>query len=122
MFSRRREGTSLRPAVIGPQYDSGHGRASFVDAAAIIAAGALNVFLVNRAVDADAEVAVGLRGGAIEALDGGEILTGDPAAANSFEQPDAVAPCPFAEAAVSGGRADVKLPPLSVAALTFRLG
>ena len=56
----------------------------------------------------------------IAALDSAKLLTGPgPKAANSFEQPDLIKPQPFEDVRIAAGRAEVELPPLSVAAMTF---
>ncbi|MCX6027908.1 MAG: alpha-N-arabinofuranosidase [Chloroflexi bacterium] len=123
MFSRRRNGISLRPIVDGPTYEGKtQGRAAFVDASAILDAGRLHVFATNRSLDAAAPLCVTLADRTIAGLESAEILTGsDPKAANSFEQPDVIRSEPFAGVRVKDGAAELALPPLSVAALTFRL-
>ena len=130
MFSRRRHGVSLRPVVEGPTYEGKtNGTAPFINASAILAGeapggagGRLHVFLTNRSLDAWGQVRVRLLDHTIAALDNGEILTGaDPKAANSFERPAAVQPVPFDEAVITHGEATVNLPPLALAALTFRV-
>ena len=124
MFSRRREGTSLRPVVTGPAYEGRtNGRVNVVDASAILDADHLHVFATNRSLDEPASVQVELADRAVAALDSAELLTGPgPKAANSFEQPDVVRPQPFGDVRIAAGRAGMELPPLSVAAMTFRLG
>ncbi|HUT56674.1 MAG TPA: alpha-L-arabinofuranosidase C-terminal domain-containing protein [Phycisphaerae bacterium] len=125
MFSRRRAGVSLRPAVSGPTYEGKtHGRVNTIDASAILdaAGGRLHVFATNRDLAGPAEVKVQLADGQIAGVDSAEMLTGpDPKAINSFEKPDAVGAQPFDEIAVKGGAATMKLPPLSLAAITFKL-
>jgi alpha-N-arabinofuranosidase len=123
MFSQRRDGISLRPVVSGPTYDGKtNGRVPFIDASAILGDGRLHVFVTNRSLDETAGVQVVLSDGQIGALASAELLTGPgPKAANSFAQPDVVVSGPFAEARIAGGAATVELPPLSVAALTFRV-
>ncbi len=50
LFSQRREGVSLRPAVDGPAYDSpSYGRVNYIDTSAIRGDGALQVFLPTAA-------------------------------------------------------------------------
>ncbi len=124
MISRRREGVSLQPAVTGPAYEGAtNGRVSFIDASAILAGGELHVFAVNRSLDEPALVRVDLADRGIAALVSGELLTGPgPKAANSFEQPDLVKPRPVEDVRIAAGRAEIELPPLSLAAMTFRLG
>ena len=58
----------------------------------------------------------------IVALDSTELLTGsDPKAMNSFERPDLIRARPFQSVKITDGLAIVTLPPLSLAAMTFRL-
>jgi alpha-N-arabinofuranosidase len=124
MFSKRRNGVSLRLAVSGPTYEGKtNGRATFVDASAILAADRLQLFATNRSLDESAPLRISLADQALVALESAEILAGpDPKAANSFEQPEVVKAQPFAEARVKDGQAHLSLPPLSTTALTFRLG
>ena len=123
IFSRRREGVSLRPVVNGPVYEGKtNGTVHAVDVSAILATGKVHLFAVNRSLDEPAGVRVELADQSIVALESAELLTGPgPKAANSFEQPDLVKSRTFDEARVAAGRAEVELPPLSVAAMTFRL-
>jgi alpha-N-arabinofuranosidase len=129
MFSRRREGISLWPAVDGPAYEGRtNGRVHVFDNSAILdrRAGRLHVFVTNRSVTEIGCVRVDLAGRAIVGLESGELLTGPGAkAANSFEQPDVVVSRSFVDAGVdvtiAGGAATLELPPLSVAAMSFDL-
>ena len=123
MFSRRREGVSLRAAVSGPDYASrSYGRAPVVDAGAILAEDDLHVFLIHRGLAEAAPVEVELADRTIAAVGSAEILTGpDAKAANSFERPDVVRPRPLAGVKIAAGAARVELPPLSLAAITLQL-
>lgn len=123
MYSRRREGVSLRPAVEGPAYESkSYGRVTFVDASAILNQTLLHVFVTNRHPDDVAMVCVNLADRDLVSLESAEVVTGPHAqAANSFECPDVVRSRPFTEVRLSGGRATIELPPLCVAAMTFTL-
>jgi alpha-L-arabinofuranosidase len=123
MMSRRRAGDSLRVAVEGPSYEGRtNGRVPFVDASAILGDGMLHVFLVNRSERAAAPVAIDPAGMDIAALESADILTGPgPKAANSLEHPDVVAARAFDGVSVRAGRARVKLPPLSMAALSLKV-
>jgi alpha-N-arabinofuranosidase len=72
MFSRRREGVSLRLAVEGPGYDSpSYGKARFVDASAIWNEGHLHLFLTNRSLCENAELVVDLADGRLKAVESG---------------------------------------------------
>jgi len=124
MFSRRREGTSLKPAVTGPTYEGQtNGQAHYVDTSAILGHGRLHVFATNRSLDETTTVHVELADRPIVALEDGEILSGSGAkAANSFGRPAVVTSRAFSDVHAAHDGASFELPPLSVAALTFRLG
>ncbi len=124
MYAKRRDGVALRTVVQGPEYEGKtNGRVTFVDASAILGQGVVHVFATNRSTDAPAVVQVHLADRDIARLDSAELLTGpDAQAANSFEQPDLVVARPFADVRIANGKASCELPPLSVAAFTFRLG
>jgi alpha-N-arabinofuranosidase len=123
MFSRRRQGTALQLVIDGPGYQGAtHGWVNTIDASAILGDGQLQVFAVNRSVDEPALLQIALADGAIGALESGEVLYGtDPKAVNTFERPDLVQPQPLQGVRVADGRAEVELPPLSVAAMTYLL-
>jgi alpha-N-arabinofuranosidase len=129
MFSRRREGISLWPAVDGPAYKGRtNGGVHVFDNSAILdrRAGRLHVFATNRSVTEAGCLRVDLADRAIVGLESGELLIGpDAKAANSFEQPDVVVSRSFADAGVdvtiADGGATLELPPLSVAAMSFDL-
>jgi len=124
MFSRRRTGISLWPVVTGPVYESKtNGSVHVVDASAILAADTIHLFTVNRSLDKPARVQVELADRDIVALDSAELLTGPgPKSVNSFEQPNLIKPQTFEDVRLATGQAEIKLPPLSVAAMTFCLG
>jgi alpha-N-arabinofuranosidase len=122
MVSSRRTGVSLRFALEGPSYEAGGETVPFIDAAAIMEERTLKLFLVNRSQSDSAPVAVEMADGGLSDLQDGELLSGPgPKAANSFEEPDAVAARAFAAVSVRRGRALLELPALSFAALTLRL-
>ncbi len=123
MFSRRREGVALTPLVDGPRYESAsYGEVAYIDASAILDGDRLHVFMTNRHLSEPATVTVHVADRQIEALDNAELLTGpEPQAANTFEQPDLIAVRPLNGARITDGEAMVVLPPLSVAAMTFKL-
>jgi alpha-N-arabinofuranosidase len=124
MFSRRRDGVSLRPVVVGPTYEGKtNGQVHFIDVSAILNGDRLHVFATNRSLEEPASLQVKLTDRAIVGLDSADVLTGpDPKAANSFEQPDVVRPRSLADVKIVEGQAALVLPPLSVTAATFRLG
>ncbi len=124
MFTRRRQGISLQPIVTGPIYEAAtYGEVFYLDTSAILNGGRLHLFMTNRSLAEDMTVRVNVADRSIAGLDNAEILTGPGAgAANSLEQPDLVTARPFQAVEISDGQAAVKLPPLSVTAVTFRLG
>ena len=124
MMSKRRDGESLRVAVDGPSYEGKtNGRVPIVDASAILGDGVLQVFLVNRSERAAAPVSIEPADGSVAGLESAELLAGPgPKAANTFEQPDVVAARRFDDVSVRAGKARLKLPPLSMAALSLKLG
>ncbi len=123
MFTKRRDGHSLKINLEGPKYLSkSYGFASVIDASAIHSEDTLHVFATNRGLDEAMDVQVDLADKAIISMESGEILTGtDPKAENTFENPDVVTPCAFEEVSIANRRATFKLPPLSVAAITLKL-
>jgi len=124
MFSKRRDGVSLRIHTDGPDYESpSYGTVNCIDSGAILGKGKLHVFLTNRDTACEAEVKISPADCGIASLENAEILSGPGAKAfNSFENRDVVAPAEFDGIKVSKGQAACKLPPLSFAAITFRLG
>jgi alpha-N-arabinofuranosidase len=123
MYSRRRNGISLQTALTGPKYEGKtNGEVHYIDASAILDEDVLHVFLVNRNPMESALVRVVLADRRLTEVEDAEILTGPGAqAANSFETPDAVVSEPFDDIAIADGRAEITLPPLSVAAMTIQL-
>jgi len=122
MYTRRRDGVSLRLSLDGPTYTTqSYGAAPYVDASAILSGQDLHVFTTNRDTAESMELNVQLADRPIGSLVDAEILTGpDAKAANSFEDPDRVNPRAFDDVTIRNGRATYELPPLSMAALTFR--
>jgi alpha-N-arabinofuranosidase len=124
MYASRREGTSLQVVNNGPDYFApSHGATRVIDSSAILNGDRLHVFATNRSLTETAPLEVHLADGQLTALESGELLTG-PAAdtANTFEQPNVIQPKPFDVVKFVNGTATFELPPLSLAALTFRLG
>jgi alpha-L-arabinofuranosidase len=121
IYSRRRDGVSLRPAVEGPAYEGAtNGRVHVVDTSAILAGDELHLFAVNRSPDQPALARVEVADRNIATLVGGDLLTGPgPKAANSFEQPDLVKPQPLEGVRIAAGRAEVEMPPLSLVGMTL---
>jgi len=123
MYTKRRSGISLQPVVQGPTYEGQtNGQVTYIDTSAILNGDQLHVFTTNRNLEDAMTVRINLADRSIVALADAELLTGpDPKAANSYEQPHLIKAQPFQAAEINDGAAIVTLPPLSVAALTFRL-
>jgi alpha-N-arabinofuranosidase len=124
MMSRRRDGTAIRPVVLGPGYETHtYGHVNFVDASAILGDGLLHAFLINRSTDEPAEIEIDPAGARIEGVDSAEIFSGtDPKAQNTFENPGQILSRPFRAVKIADGKALVRLPPLSFAAVSLRVG
>jgi len=122
MYSKRRDGVSLRVSVDGPTYTSrSYGAVPYLDATAILSGRNLHVFTTNRDPAESMEILVHLADRPVVTLLDGELLTGpDAKAANSWEEPERVRSHAFGDVAIRNGRATYEVPPLSVAALTFR--
>jgi alpha-N-arabinofuranosidase len=123
MYSTRRDGVALQPAVSGPAYDSpSYGRVNYIDTSAILGDGVLHTFLVNRNTSETAEVEINPGGGKIESVQSAEVVSGsDPNASNTYENPTAICGKPLQTVKVGDGKASVQLPPLSVTAITFKV-
>lgn len=123
MYSKRRTGTSLRTVVEGPGYTTDrYGSVNYIDASAILDGDRLNVFLVNRDLEAPAEVRINLADAQIRSLESAEFLTGkDPKASNTFESPHQVSSCDHDDIAICKGTATISLPPMSVYAGTLKI-
>jgi alpha-N-arabinofuranosidase len=123
MYTTRREGVSLQPVVKGPGYTSRtYGDVSTVDTSAILGDGVLHVFLINRSLDETAPVTMSFVGRRLEGVESAEMVAGPNAkACNTYEQPQNVRSQPFKAVQLQNGKAMAELPPLSVAALTFKV-
>jgi alpha-L-arabinofuranosidase len=123
MFSKRRDGISLKTALYGPEYAGKTNRVvQYLDSSAILSGEQLHVFLTNRNLDETAGVEIRLADRDIMSVTSAEVLTGpDAKACNSFEQPDVIRPRPLSEVHLENGRAELELPPISFAAITFQL-
>ena len=121
MYATRRDGVALQPKVAGPGYESkSYGYVNTIDTSAILGDGVLHVFASNRSQTEAAPVTIEPGGLKLKALQSAEVLSGPgPKALNTFEQPDVVRAKPLSAVEMRDGKAQVSLPPLSVAALTF---
>jgi alpha-N-arabinofuranosidase len=93
-----------------------------VDTSAILGDGVLHIFLVNRSLSEVAPVTIDLVGAPLTTLASAELMTGAKAQdRNTYEQPRNVRSQPFNAASVQNGEVGVELPPLSIAALSFKI-
>jgi alpha-N-arabinofuranosidase len=122
LTARHGRGAVLRVEPTGPRHETArHGEVPILDATAVLAeqTGAVTLFAVNRDQRERLALSVDLR--ALPALAAGPHVPGphvavwddDPDAANDAGAPDRVTPRRLADVAVTGGRAEVVLPPLS---------
>jgi alpha-N-arabinofuranosidase len=123
MYSKRRNGISLRSNVDGPGYESANnGLVNYIDSSAILDKSKLHMFLTNRSMKETTEVCIVLGDVSIVSLESADILTGPNAkAANSLENMEAVIKKPFKAIDIVDGKARCSLPPLSFAAMTLNL-
>jgi len=123
MYACRRDGVALQPVVKGRGYTSrSYGYVNTVDTSAIFGQDVLHVFLVNRSLGEIAPVTVDLIGRQLEKVESAEVVTGPNAQArNTFHQPQNVRSHQYKAVQVQDGKAAIELPPLSVAALTFKI-
>jgi alpha-L-arabinofuranosidase len=121
VFAGRCNGTSLRPVVHGPGYESPtYGFVQMVDTSAILGDSELHVFLTNRSQGETATIEIKTPGLRLKSVRSAEIVTGLSAmAGNTFEIPDVVCNQKFTKVQVNGESASAQLPPLSVVAITF---
>ena len=123
MFSCRRNGVAIQPVVIGPAYESpSYGQVNYIDTSAILGDGVLHTFLVNRNLREEAEVEIDHVGGKIETILSAEMVYGsNPKDRNTYENPHNIINQPLQTGMVRDGKAIIHLPPLSIAAVTFRV-
>lgn len=122
MYASRRDGIALLPSVSGPAYDSpSYGRVSAIDTSAILGDGVLHAFLVNRNIKETAEIEIDHGRGKLVSVISAEAVSGPtPDACNTYENPNVICSRPLQAVKISEGKASIQLPPLSVAAITFK--
>ena len=122
MYSSRRDGIALLPSVSGPVYESPfYGRVNIIDTSAILGDGVLHTFLVNRNISEIAEIEIDHGRGKLISVASAEVLSGPgPDAHNTYENPNAICSQPLQTVKIIEGKASIQLPPLSVAAISFR--
>jgi alpha-N-arabinofuranosidase len=123
MYATRRDGVALQPQVAGPGYESkSYGYVDNIDTSAILGDGVLNAFLVNRSTSETASIEVVFAGGEIQGVHSADLVTGNsPELANTFEKPGVVTSQTLKSIELKDGKATVQLPPLSIAAVTFKV-
>jgi alpha-N-arabinofuranosidase len=123
MFSSRREGVSIQPVIIGPAYDSSsYGRVNYIDTSAILGDRVLHTFLINRNLSEKAEIEIDHAGGWIDSILTAEVVSGSgPKDHNTYEKPDTIIIQQLRTGKVKDGKAFIQLPPLSFAAITFKV-
>jgi alpha-N-arabinofuranosidase len=122
MYAQRRDGISLQPVVEGPGYESpSYGYVNYIDTSAILGDDLLHVFLVNRSIRVTAEIEIDLGRGKLVSVISSEVVSGpSPDLCNTYENPYAVSNQSLQTVKIIEGKANAQLPPLSVAAITFR--
>ncbi len=123
LFSKRREGHSLRTFVDGPSYAATtYGETTHIDASAILGEDRLHLFLTNRD-EVGAEVRIALSGATLGALADAEIVTGsDPKDENDWDARERVTATRFDAVTANGSKATFQLPPWSFVAASFGVG
>lgn len=123
MFSKRRNGTSIKIAIDGPSYTGKtNGTVSYIDSSAIHDNNRLHLFLINRNPEEPISIKINLADRPIKRLEKAEILTGpSPKSSNSFDKPNEVISRDWNAVLIRDGQAFFDLPPLSVIASTWQL-
>ncbi len=120
LMSEHVAGKSLRTALDVPTYQAGErGETPVLDVSACLADdGALGVFIVNRSQTDAVTLDVKLADAVVTQVVGVDVLSGaDPKAANSWEDPNAVAPVAGSAAVTEAGGVSVEVPALGFVAL-----
>jgi alpha-N-arabinofuranosidase len=116
LFRRYANGEALDALVTCPKYETTqYGPVPVLDVSASYdtATGKWAAFLVNRRMDSPEPVELNLRGLSTDQVQVTQVAGGDPKAANTFEQPYAVAPANLGLHPVQDGKICLSLPPLS---------
>ncbi len=123
MFAHRRDGVAIQPAVSGPAYESpSYGTVNYIDTSAILGDGVLHSFLINRNLCEETEVEIDPAGKKIDSILSAEVIYGSsPKASNTYENPYNIISRPLQTGVVIDGKAIIHLPPLSFAAVTFKV-
>jgi alpha-N-arabinofuranosidase len=122
LFSNNAAGQSLQPLTTAPQSDTRlFGPMPLLDVSASYdqASDRGAVFIVNRSQHEAVTTEIGWQGAAPSQVAAAYQLSGtDPKAANSFEQPNVIAPKQLDGLRIDDGRITLRLPPLSFTVVT----
>jgi alpha-N-arabinofuranosidase len=116
LFRRYASGEALDALVTCPKYEtSQYGPVPVLDVSASydVTTGKWAAFLVNRRMDSPEPVELNLRGLSADQVQVTQVAGGDPKAANTFEQPYAVATANLGLHPVQDDKLSLSLPPLS---------
>jgi alpha-L-arabinofuranosidase len=121
LYVPRREGVALQAVVRGPGYESrNYGFVHAMDASAILGQDVLHTFLINRSSTEPATVEITPAGMRLKSIRSAEMVSGPSASAcNTFDRPDAIRIQKLNNIELTDPTATIRLPPLSVAAITF---
>jgi alpha-N-arabinofuranosidase len=122
LYSKRRDGIALHVIVNGPGYESpSYGHVNTIDTSAILGGNDLHVFLANRGLAEQAPVVISLAGVPLKSIRSAEMITGpSPTSCNTFENPNLIRNGKLENILLTDGKAELQLPPLSLAAITFQ--
>jgi alpha-N-arabinofuranosidase len=121
LYAQRRDGVSLQPIVRGPGYESpSYGFVHNIDTSTILGDGVLHTFLVNRSSAETATIQITTAGIPLRSVQSAELVTGTSAeASNTLDQPNTICNQRLNGIELGDEGAVVRLPPLSVAAISF---
>jgi alpha-N-arabinofuranosidase len=123
MYAKRRAGVALQTVVQGPGYESkNYGFVHTIDSSAILGEGVLHAFMINRSKTDTATVELSPAGIQIKSVKSAELVTGPSAkSCNTFDHPDTIHTQTLGKIDLTGQKATIHLPPLSVGAITFEI-
>jgi alpha-N-arabinofuranosidase len=121
LYAQRRAGAALQTVVRGPGYESkNYGFVHTIDASAILGEGVLHTFMINRSKTDPAIVEMFSAGIQLKSVKSADLVTGSSAASrNTFDRPNTIHNRKLGKIELTGHKATVQLPPLSVGAITF---
>ncbi len=121
LYANRRAGAALQAVVRGPGYESkNYGFVHTIDASAILGEGVLHTFMINRSKTDPATVDITPAGIQLKSIQSADLVTGpSPDSCNRFDRPNTIHNRKLGKIELTGQKANVQLPPLSFAAITF---